>query len=112
MRIDAARVKKGASKLDRLGPENWFWTIDPDILRLDSYELCVLGQVFDRMADANETPYDAGLRFLSIRHGEAQEYGFVGPTAPAWIKEIEARRDASLKSVQDAEMVTAGIKTT
>ena len=101
MQTREQQVKAGAALLDRkMGPD-WAWSINPTTLNISSTEKCILGQLHTSALE--ESAYSVGKRALGIDSGE--EYGFVGMTTPLWIKEIEARRDASLKSIQDAEMV-------
>ena len=70
--------------------------MNTDTLNISCTEQCILGQLHTSALE--ESAYSVGKRALGIESGE--EYGFVGMTTPLWIKEIEARRDASLKSVE------------
>ena len=97
MQTREQQVKAGAELLDRKGPDNWFWIVDKEELDISSEEKCMLGQCY--RSQTPEPAYDLGKRALGIASG--QEYGFVGMTTPLWIKEIEARRDASLKGIQE-----------
>ena len=107
MQTREQQVKAGAELLDRKGPDNWFWRVNTDMLDISSEHNCVLGQCY--RSNALEPAYDIGKRALGVANGE--EYGFVGMTTPLWIKEIEARRDASLKSVQeDGRVEFAGLE--
>ena len=96
MQTREQQVKAGAELLDRKNP-GWAWLVNTDTLDISSEEECILGQCY--RSGSLEPAYDIGKRALGITNG--QEYGFVGMTTPLWIKEIEARRDASLKSVQE-----------
>ena len=96
MQTREQQVKAGAELLDRkMGPD-WAWSVNTDTLNIASTEDCILGQLHTSALE--ESAYSVGKRALGIESGD--EYGFVGMTTPLWIKEIEARRDASLESVQ------------
>lgn len=64
----AAKVAEGIKFLDSDGPANWRQEINLDSLRLESCEVCVLGQVFGS--------YDNGLENLDIQDSSAYRYGF------------------------------------
>lgn len=69
MSVDyAAKVAAGIKLLDEQGPQDWRSKIDLGSLRLESCDVCVLGQVFG--------VYDNGLDALDIDTYDAKKYGF------------------------------------
>jgi hypothetical protein len=58
----------GIKLLDESGPSGWRDLVDVNTLRLESCEVCVLGQVFGS--------FDTGLDNLDLTSGTSKDYGF------------------------------------
>src|SRR6478735_12553958 len=61
-------VNAGIKLLDESGPSNWRDLVDVNTLRLESCEVCVLGQVFGSFED--------GLNNLDLTQSTSKDYGF------------------------------------
>lgn len=80
----AAKVAEGVKFLDENASSDWRSEIDLDNLRLESCEVCVLGQIFGQ--------YEDGLSELGIDSYEATGYGF--STNGSWQELTQAWKDA------------------
>ncbi len=93
---------RGALFLDEHGPDEWYEQIICPKLRIDSYNDCVLGQLYGGR-------WTAGCRALSLVERDVYRYGFhpgrlkmflIAPSCAltlAWVDEIHNRRERKVQ---------------
>lgn len=92
-------VAKGAALLDEKRPA-WFKTIDLELLDMENFEHCIIGQVAGTFAS---TGFHNELNDLDLHGNQAFDYGFDMPTYQSqwahlqdrWYQAIVERRQNS-----------------
>jgi hypothetical protein len=97
MAITEDRVAAGAALFDRKRPD-WFWTVDPDRLDVQSCENCPVGQLHDGR-------FNEGLKALGVS-GRSAEFGFTPGesnelTNQAWRAALAMRRAAVQEQAEE-----------